>query len=135
MLAAVHPHADVWAWDPRRAAVEATSSLRDTAALANLDVHERPGLRADLGGGPADLVVVDGVFEVVDDDVRTQLVDAIGTTVRPGGLVCIAYKTMVGWSEILPVLRLMRHVAASDTGEAADRVGSRAGRARAASCR
>ncbi len=45
------------------------------------------------------------------DALRTEIIDAIHHSLRPGGLVCVTYKTTVGWIEIAPVQRIMRHVA------------------------
>jgi hypothetical protein len=116
-VAAAHPLAQVWAWDWRPARVAATRRRRDAARLANLTVHERPGLPVDLGGDPADIVVVDGVFEAADDHLRDEIAAAITASVRPGGVVCVAYRTVVGWIELTPVLSLARHLARRHTGD------------------
>jgi len=121
-IAVSHPEADVWAWDPAPANVEATRRLRDDAGVANLRIHERPGLPADLGGGTLDLVIVDQVLELVDDALRDQIVLAIAENLRPGGAVCVRYHTVIGWTEISPVLALMRHVARCTNGDIEARV-------------
>lgn len=117
IVAAVYPHAEVWAWDRRTAPVEATRALRDAARLDNLVVHERAGLPPDLGGDLADVIVVSDLFEYASDHLRSDVVRAIGAGLRPGGLVCVSYKTTVGWGEITPVAKLMRHVASGDGGD------------------
>src|SRR5262249_48805059 len=112
VVAAVHPGSEVFAWDPRPEPIEATRHLIDDADLSNLRVHERPGLPADLDGGLFDLVVVNGVIDVASDDLRSEIVAAIGSCLRPGGAACVTYRTTVGWVDIVPVLRLMRRMAA-----------------------
>lgn len=123
-IARHHPQATVWAWDPEPDHVESTRRRRDDAGLVNLAVHERPGLPGDLGGGVVDMVVIDQVLEVADDDLRDQVVMAVGANLRPGGVVCVRYHTVVGWSEITPVLTLMRHVVARTHGDVEARVGA-----------
>ncbi|MEO6318242.1 MAG: methyltransferase regulatory domain-containing protein [Acidimicrobiales bacterium] len=117
VVAAVHPEAEVWAWAARPADLEATRRLRDAAGLANVAVHERVGLPTDLGGDLADLIVVEDVLTSASDDLRRQVVNAIGRNLRPGGLACVTYKTTVGWTEIAPVQRIMRHVALRHSGD------------------
>ena len=117
VVASVHPQAEVWAWDWRPAQVEATRRRRDAAGLSNMVVHERPGLPPDFGSDRlADIVIVADVFVAASDDMRDQILDAVATNLRPGGLVCVAYKTMAGWTEIVPIQRLMRYVAQRFTG-------------------
>jgi hypothetical protein len=121
VIAAAHPQADVWAWDDRPEQVEATRALRDTAGLGNLAVHERRELPHDLGGDLVDIAVVDRVLDRADDTLRTAITTALGESVRPGGLVAVTYRTVVGWAEITPVLAVMRRVAARAAGGREDR--------------
>ena len=117
IVAAVHPDASVWAWSPRPAEIEATRRLRDAGRLDNLAVHERSRVPFDLGGEPVDLVVVEGVLDCVSDADRAAVIAAVDRDLRPGGLVCVTYKTTVGWIEIAPLQRVLRHVAAHFTGD------------------
>jgi hypothetical protein len=118
-VAAAHPDAEVWAWGHDLADVEATRRLGDAASVVNLTVHERPGLPPDLGGGLTDFAVVQDVLEASSDEQRECIFGALGMNVRPGGLVCVAYPTTVGWSEIAPVRALMRQVARGYSGDPA----------------
>lgn len=114
VVAAVHPDAHVWWWDPDVAGVEAAHRLQDRAALTNLTVHERADLPDAPGGGPLDLVVIDGVIDAVDDGLRAEVLRALLANLRPGGLACVSYRTTAGWSEVAPVHRLVRHLVARD---------------------
>lgn len=114
VAAAVHPEAEVWWWDPDVRAVEAARHLRDRAGLTNLAVHERPELPADLGGPPVDVLVVDGVMDASPEIGWHGLGEALATSLRPGGLVCVSYRTEVGWREVVPVHRLIRHLVGRD---------------------
>lgn len=120
VAAACHPEANMITWSPHPTALTATEALRRAADLANLTVHESPeppgpeSLGSALTGGRADLVVIDGILDTADDQLRAGLLDCVSSTLRPGGTVCVRYRTTVGWSEILPVLRLVRHMVARD---------------------
>jgi precorrin-6B methylase 2 len=122
VVAAVHPEAEVWAWDFRPESVEAVRNLRDAARLTNLTVHERSELPKDLGGDVLDFIVVAGLLDAASDDQRDHVIEVIGSTLRPGGLACVAYKTTVGWVEIAPVQRLMRAFANRDVRDSEARV-------------
>ncbi len=114
VVAAVHPEAEVWHWDPDVRAVEHARRVRDAADLENLAVHEYPAVPDRIGNGHLDLIVVDGVLDTVDDDLRARVVDAVAASLRPGGLLCVSYRTVVGWGEVAPVHHLVRELAGRD---------------------
>lgn len=118
VVAATHPDATVWIWDHRPEAVEFATTLADAVDLPNLDVHQSPRLPDRLGvprgsadPRPLDLVVVDRVLDVADQLHRQRIVQAIERSLRPGGVVAAAYRTVIGWAEIDPLIRLLRYVA------------------------
>lgn len=128
VIAAVHPGATVWAWDYRPAAVELLDDLREAAQLPNLSVHAQPTLPERLGvpsavglaPQPIDLVVVDHVLDAVDDVGRQTVLDAVGASLRPGGIVAVTYRTAVGWAEIDPMVRLLRYMVTHHGGPLLD---------------
>ena len=118
VIAAVHPHASVWAWDHRPGPVELISALGEAAGLENLTVHQHPVLPGRLGapsadGGsvePVDLVVIDHVLDALNDDGRAHVLHAVEASLRPGGVVAVTYRTAIGWAEIAPIVRLLRYM-------------------------
>jgi hypothetical protein len=124
VVAANHPNTDVWVWDRHPEHLDSTRRLADAAGLANLAVHEHRDLPLDLGGGPADVIVVQDVLAAVDDHERARISTAVGATLRPGGLLCVTYPTLVGWAEIAPVQALLRQLALAHRGQARDLVPS-----------
>jgi hypothetical protein len=68
-------------------------------------------------GEAIDVVAVENVIDGVDEDVEEDLFDAIGECLRPGGIVALSYKTVVGWAEIAPVQRTVRHMVLRDGRE------------------
>lgn len=118
LTAALHPNAQVWAWDWRRRDTEHVGAVHGSTGLANLEVGCSSTLPSDLGGAPADIVVVDEILVAASDELRSQITEAIRTSLKPGGLVCISYQTVVGWTEIAPIVHLMRYVAERHEGDA-----------------
>lgn len=115
-VAQAHPSMSVWAWDPVVEHVEITRRRRDSLGLANLYVHETARLPGDLGG-PADLAVVHDVLVTASDESRRHVIDAIGASLRPGGLLAVAYRTTVGWNSIVPAVTFLRHVVRNHAGD------------------
>lgn len=122
VVAANHPHAEVWVWAPDPGSSEAVRRLGDAAGLDNLVVGHHGELPLDLGGGAADVVVVDGVLAGAGDDERARLARALDAGVRPGGLLCTTYPTLAAWSELAPVILLLRRLAVTYRGAAGQRV-------------
>jgi hypothetical protein len=116
VIAAAHPSAEVYAWDHRPGAVEKARRLREEASLDNLVVHERPELPTDYGA-PADFVVVEGVVDSVSEELRSDVFALIERVLRPGGLVAMTFRTIIGWAEIVPVQRLIRYLATRDASD------------------
>lgn len=118
VIAAVHPHASVWAWDHRPGPVELISALGEAADLENLTVHQHPVLPGRLGAPsaegdsvePVDLVVIDHVLDALNDDGRAHVLHAVEASLRPGGVVAVTYRTAIGWAEIAPIVRLLRYM-------------------------
>ncbi len=109
VVAAVHPSISVHTWDPDPARQAAPASISRVAALRNLVAYERPAPPDDSALPLCDLVVIDGVIDSVDVALRDRVLAAAGSLLRPGGLLAIAYRTTVGWGEVAPMVRLLRH--------------------------
>ncbi|MEZ5374118.1 MAG: methyltransferase regulatory domain-containing protein [Microthrixaceae bacterium] len=109
VAAAVHPQTSVHVWDPSPARLAGLASVARDAALSNLVIQERPGPPDESIVSPCDLVVVDGVLDSSDPARRDQVLDAACSLLRPGALMAVAYRTVVGWGEVVPLVRLLRH--------------------------
>ena len=111
VIAAAHPDAQVWVWDRRPGPLEATRRLRDAASLSNLVIHERSALPTRPVPSPFDIVVLEGVVDSVPAELRQHVVSWAGEHLRAGGLVALSYRTTVGWIDIVPIQRLVHHLA------------------------
>ena len=121
VVAASHPNTEVWAWDEHPEHLDATRCLGEAAGLANLVVHEQRDLPLDFGG-PTDMVVVQDVLVAADDGLRARIAAAVKASLRPGGLLCVTYATLAGWTEVAPVQRLLRQLALGTLTPSDDRV-------------
>lgn len=110
VVAAVHPESEVFVWSWLPSVIETAIDLRSAAALDNLVVQESPGAPGTSAHRPADLIVLDGVIDAVNDERTRQILDFVRRTVRPGGSVVVTYRTIAGWTEIQPLYRLLRYI-------------------------
>jgi len=111
VTATVHPRTQVVAWDPDPSRAAALAELAHRAELTNLEVHHHPAPPPTDDGGSFDLVVIDHLVDTVDHRRRQEILDTSVAAARPGTLICVTYRTTVGWSELTPVLRLIRRIA------------------------
>jgi SAM-dependent methyltransferase len=115
VVAAVHPSASVRVWDPDPARLARVAAVRRHAGLANLEVHERRSPPDASLHDRFDLVVVDGLVDSTTDVGRERLVAAAASLLRPGGFLVVSYRTVVGWGEVAPLVRLLRRTIAEGT--------------------
>jgi SAM-dependent methyltransferase len=112
MVAAIYPHAEVWAFDFNPAHIESGRRLAAAAGLTNLRFCEASF--TDLAALPPDglpefdFMVSHGVASWVSPDVRASLIQIIGQRLRPGGLAYLSYNVTTGWAGMIPVHTLMR---------------------------
>lgn len=119
-IAAEHPHATVWAWDPHPEHREALRRAHDRSGLDNLVVHEGRSLPGGLDAS-VDIALLDEVLDTASDDQRSEMWRFVGDSLRPGGLLSVSYRTVIGWSEVQPLIHLMRYVARGHRGAPAAR--------------
>lgn len=115
VVAAVHPSASVRVWDPDPARLASLATVGRHAGLANLEIDERRSPSVSSLGGRFDLVVVDGLVDSATDIERERLITAAASLLRPGGFLVVGYRTVVGWGEVAPLVRLLRRTIAEGT--------------------
>lgn len=120
VIAATMPDATVTTWNPRPALAHEAWALRRLSGLDNLCVvasrHLPGSLRATAPERPDDrfdVVVVDGLLDVVGQLDRLQLVALLGDVLRPGGIVCVAFRVAAGWSEVAVAVHVLQAMVAS----------------------
>lgn len=112
VAAATGPQSEFLHWTPFPDAAAEMATLQRNVGLPNFSSNHWARLpKSDETPGPFNLVVVDGLVDCIDDRMRHDLASAIQSLLAPGGVVTVTYRTIVGWIEIVPVVRLLRHVA------------------------
>ena len=119
VIAAVHPDADVLAFDGDPANVERARHLATAAGLDNLSIAEAAELQRPMDAtGDVDVLLLDDVVALSDDSRSGEIRDVVRRRVRPGGLVAVAYRTESAWAEVAPLRHLARQL--GDTSRFAD---------------
>lgn len=110
VLAASHPHGRFYANDFQPAHVASARQLADEAGLDNITFLEASF--ADLAAGrvelpPLDFITMYGVYSWVTAENRARVVEFIARYLKPGGIVYVNYNAMPGWTNALPLQRLI----------------------------
>lgn len=69
-----------------------------------------------------DFITLHGVYSWVDAAARAAIRDVIRKCLAPGGLVYVSYNCFPGWAVELPIRKLMVELAATASGDSAQRV-------------
>lgn len=124
IVAATHPHAQVYANDFNPAQIVGAQRLAAQAGLKNAhfydDSFDQFLAREDLP--QFDIITLHGIYSWVSAENRAVIVDFITRKLKLGGVVYISYNTLPGWTPMTPIRRLMIEVAASGNGAIGDRV-------------
>ncbi len=84
---------------------------------------------ADLAGSTAaaldlprfDVIALHGVYSWVDETLKRAIVRFIDERLSPGGMAYLGYNCYPGWTNAMPLQRLLREVAARQAGDSAHR--------------
>lgn len=108
LLAAANPHGTFYGTDFNRSHFESATAVAETGGLSNLhlfaDSFEAFGER-DLP--QFDIIVLHGIFSWVDDACRQLLLQFVKQHLKPCGLVYVSYNALPGWSDLMPLRRLL----------------------------
>ena len=107
VIAAAHPSLEIFAADVDPSNLDATATLARAAGLENMIVDDAEVSALRQRGG-ADIVLLDDVVTTIEAAERDRLGEVIAQVTRPGGLITVSYRTMAGWSELVPVHRFAR---------------------------
>jgi SAM-dependent methyltransferase len=115
VLAAANPEGRFVAVDFNPAHIMHAREVARASGLTNIEFHECGFEELVDGRGPPmpafDFITLHGVYSWVGPAVRASVVQFIGKTLKPGGIVYVSYNAMPGWAECLPVQRLLYDVA------------------------
>ena len=117
VLAAVHPDAEILAYDRDPAHVERARDLAvDGRARQPLGRRGHEPASAMHGAGDVDLLLLDDVVALSNEDRSAEIRDVVRRCVRPGGLVAVTYRTTSAWAEVAPLRHLARQLGVGRSG-------------------
>ncbi|MGI4846649.1 MAG: class I SAM-dependent methyltransferase [Janthinobacterium lividum] len=110
ILAASNPHGRFYATDFNPAQVVSSRQMSRDAGLENLEILEASF--GDLAAGkidlpPMDFITMYGVYSWINAENRAYVVQIIARYLKPGGVVYLNYNAMPGWTNVLPLQRLI----------------------------
>jgi SAM-dependent methyltransferase len=114
-IAASHPQGQFYAADFNPTHVAGARQLASSAGLRNLTLLENSF--ADLADGNVpdlpqfDMITLHGIYTWVNAACRNDIVRFVNRYLKPGGVVYVSYNAMPGWSNSLPLQRLLLEVA------------------------
>lgn len=118
IVAATHPHAEVWGFDFNPTHIENARAMAAQAKLTNVQFaeisFEALAHAAPDAWGAFDIIVAHGVLSWISLENRRHLTAIIGGRLRPGGLAYLSYNVATGWSGVEPIRLLMRQLAEAD---------------------
>lgn len=126
MIAATNPEIDVHAIDFMPAQVARAQALADELEIDNIRFHEASFQDIAEGRVP-DLprfhyVTMHGVYTWISRENQRSILKILADRLEPGGLVYTSYNALPGWSQGIPVQRLLLEIGNLRAGSTPDKV-------------
>ena len=123
ILAATHPQGVFHAVDLMPEHIAHGQCLAERAGITNLSLHCGDFASSAALKLPAfDYIVAHGVYSWVSAAARADLRRFVDRHLAPGGLVYISYNALPGWASDLPLVYLIRALAATFPGDGISRL-------------
>ncbi|WP_431854592.1 class I SAM-dependent methyltransferase [Azospirillum sp.] len=120
VIAAANPKATVHAVDFHPAHIARARATAKAAGLGNVTFHETSFEDLAAGAGPAlpafDYITLHGVYSWVGTETKRAIVRFLARALKPGGAAYITYNTLPGWSNQIPLQRLLLEYARTMPG-------------------
>ncbi|HYC02727.1 MAG TPA: class I SAM-dependent methyltransferase [Azospirillaceae bacterium] len=125
LAAASHPQGRFWAFDFNPSHIASAQALAAEAGVENLTYGEDSF--EELAAAPErlplfDYIVLHGIYSWISEENRGHIRSFIRSRLKPGGVVYISYNCLPGWSQAMPIRRLMREYAACFAGRTDQRI-------------
>ncbi len=120
VLAAAYPKGQFYAADFNPGHVSGARALANSARLDNLHLLEASFEELAAGGEGAlpqfDFITLHGIYTWVNADNQAHIAAFIKRYLKPGGVVYVSYNAMPGWTDALPMQRLLWQYAQAHPG-------------------
>lgn len=115
ILAAVNPTAEFHAVDFNPAHIAHGRALSSAADISNINWHNIDFAELGPRSGELpmfDIITMHGVWSWIAPELQDSIVRFVERHLRPGGLLYVSYNAMPAWSQIAPLQRLLKELAA-----------------------
>lgn len=133
LLAATNPAVEFHAVDFNPAHIAGARELAAASGLGNVQFIER-SFEELLERGPPlpefDAITLHGIYSWIGAEARRAIVELIRRQLKPGGMVYVSYNAMPGWTQALPIQRMLYELAALAEGRSDRRLEQALGFAR-----
>lgn len=109
LLAAAYPQGQFYGVDFNTEHISNAQACADQASVSNATFIDASFDNFTKSNPPKfDYIALHGIYSWVGADVRTQVRALIDKTLKPGGLVYVCYNSLPGWSELIPLWKMMQ---------------------------
>ncbi|MEM7300097.1 MAG: class I SAM-dependent methyltransferase [Pseudomonadota bacterium] len=118
LLAAAYPQGHFVGVDFNKEHIDNANVYVDRAGLNNvefIDASFDQYRRADPT--QFDFITMHGIYSWVGEEVRQQIRDLVEKTLKPGGLLYVCYNTLPGWTDLIPIWKMMQMYIADIEGD------------------
>ena len=107
-MADAYPHATFTAIDVAQAAINQAKADATDLGLTNINFYCADLLEWQPLDGPYDYILAHGFLSWVNDALKEKLLTFCHTHLANGGVACISYNTLPGWSLRLPIAEMAK---------------------------
>lgn len=124
LLAAVYPHAGFDAVDINASHIAAAHRFAKDACPGNLRLLEESFAEfAKRSDAAYDIIALHGVWSWVSAETRAILLDIVGRTLKPGGVLFLSYNALPGKAAQMDIRKILLEHSLAGTGDWPDRIG------------
>lgn len=109
LLASAFPQGHFYGIDFNREHIENAQRIADKSGLTNVTFVDASFEDYEKSDPPKfDYIAMHGIYSWVSEEIREQCRRLVDLTLKPGGLVYLCYNTQPGWSELIPLWKMMQ---------------------------
>jgi SAM-dependent methyltransferase len=109
LLASAFPQGHFYGVDFNAEHIENAQRIADKAGLTNVTFIDASFEEYEADNPPKfDYIAMHGIYSWVSEEIREQCRRLVDLTLKPGGLVYLCYNTLPGWSELIPLWKMMQ---------------------------
>ncbi|MGI9366358.1 MAG: methyltransferase domain-containing protein [Rhizobiaceae bacterium] len=109
LLASSFPQGQFYGVDFNSEHIENAQRIADKAGLTNVTFIDASFEQYEQSAPPQfDYIAMHGIYSWVGEEIREQIRRLVDLTLKPGGLVYLCYNTLPGWSELIPLWKMIQ---------------------------